>query len=78
MEYKKYREEKSKSDRYIVYSKGKGGIKHRFSSYIIHYTGKGHREKGSNIEQIKKDLSIMNNKTLSHIISWFPFIERFF
>ncbi|MTJ09045.1 MULTISPECIES: hypothetical protein [unclassified Anabaena] len=51
---------------------------HPFQSYIIHYTGKGHRKQGTKIEQIKKDLSIINNKVLAAIISMLPFIEHLF
>ncbi|MEA5618840.1 glycosyltransferase [Cronbergia sp. UHCC 0137] len=75
--YKKYVEEKYKNNGYIVHYKGKEPIKHRFQSYMIHYTGKGHRLKGSKIDQIQKDLSIINNKILSQAISWIPFLERF-
>ncbi|MDB9372416.1 glycosyltransferase [Nodularia sphaerocarpa] len=77
-EYKKYQEEKCKTDKYIVNNPEKKPIKHRFQSYVIHYTGKGHRKQGTKIEQIQKDLSITNNKVLADIISMLPFLEHFF
>ncbi|MGH1396069.1 MAG: hypothetical protein ACRAVC_18875, partial [Trichormus sp.] len=75
-EYQKEQEIKNKTDRYILYYRGKEPIQHRFQSYIIHYTGKGHRHKGSKIEQIQKDLSIINNNFLASSVALFPFIER--
>lgn len=39
-EYQQEQEIKNKTDRYILYYRGKEPIKHRFQSYIIHYTGK--------------------------------------
>ncbi|MEA5565344.1 glycosyltransferase [Anabaena sp. UHCC 0399] len=76
-EYLKEQEQRNKPDRYIIYYKGKEPIKHRVQSYIIHYTGKGHRQKGSKLEQIRKDLSIINNNFLASSVSFLPFIERF-
>ncbi len=76
-EYKKHLEQKRKNEEFIVYFPKKENIKHRFQSHIIHYTGKGHRQKGSKSEQIQKDLLVMKHRPVANTIQLFPFTERF-
>ncbi|QLE56565.1 glycosyltransferase [Nostoc sp. TCL26-01] len=75
--YQQYQQQKNQTAKYIVYQQGRKSVQHRFHSYIIHYTGKGHRGSGSKVEQIKKDLSILQQKPLASTISFLPLIENF-
>ncbi len=75
--YKDYLEYKQKNDSYIVNYPGKEPIQHRFKSHIIHYTGKGHKQQGSKLEQIQQDLLIMKHKPLSIAVQTFPLFEIF-
>ncbi len=74
--YKKYSEQKRKNEEYIVHYQGKKPIQHRFNSHIIHYTGKGHRQRGSKLEQIKKDLFFMSYKPLKMAVKLTPFLDN--
>lgn len=76
-EYKNYLERQQKKERYIINYPEKRPIQHRFKSHIIHYTGKGHKQRGSKLEQIQKDLFIMQHKPLSITVQTFPLFEKF-
>ncbi|MDJ0798530.1 MAG: glycosyltransferase [Calothrix sp. MO_167.B12] len=75
--YKQYLQQKQKNENYIVHYQGKKLIQHRFNSHIIHYTGKGHRQRGSKLEQIQKDLFLMKYKSLNLAVKLVPFLENF-
>ncbi|MDJ0732737.1 MAG: glycosyltransferase [Nostocaceae cyanobacterium] len=75
--YKQHREWKIKNEGYIVHYQGKKTIKHRFNSYIIDYTGKGHRQRGSKLEQIQKDLFVMQHQPLLLAMQIFPSFDQF-
>jgi lipopolysaccharide biosynthesis glycosyltransferase len=64
-------------DKYLIDSPENSQIQHRFKSYMIHYTGKGHRARGSKLEQIQKDLFYLERKHLAQAVCFFPVLERF-
>lgn len=66
-----------KFDKYLIDSSENRQIQHRLKSYIIHYTGKGHRARGSKLEQIKKDLLYLERNYLAQAVSLLPPLDRF-
>ena len=67
----------TKFDKYLIDSSETRKTQHRLKSYIIHYTGKGHRARGSKLEQIQKDLFYLERKNLAQVVCFLPVLDRF-